>query len=579
MKTIMKSILLLAAITTGLVSFVSCSDDDDLAKADALFRPIISETDNIEQGLDDNLVPYVIVKWDNYTSANQYTVKMEATDGSDVKEITTSDLTCRFDNLEYDKEYFVYISSANTNTGLVSKPYSLTITTSDYPTTLLTPSATDIIDTQVRIKWTGTYSKLQIFQDSDDVLVADTTLTDEINAAHEIIFKGLDPRTTYRVVAYQDGKYRGKKRFTTAAAENFEGVVIDLRGKEGGETYITADQLAADVQANPGQDITYVLEGGTLYKISGGTNIPGTSNTIKFVTGLTLSGNAIFRSGGGMGGVAGEDIHAIVFEKINFISDKAIAGGGYEVETNHDKGWGGRQVFNINNYKATIGSLTFKSCSMTGYRAVVRSQQDGDNINNVVFEDCVINAIGDQGVFTTTNKDADWRSITMKNCTVNNIVMLCDLRKTTSTLTFSIENCTFCYAPLETNVNANTPMFRLGSGNVALKVKNTLFGPTMRSANSEGGEIYPYEPGTVGSIFVSGTPDNIDVQDSYKTDFTWIDLNTSGEGDPKIYPLEGLGELGISETSLWSNPTAGVFNITGKVSGVDLSKLGDARWW
>ena len=43
MKKIIKSILLLAAITTGMVSFVSCSDDDDLTTADALFRPIISE--------------------------------------------------------------------------------------------------------------------------------------------------------------------------------------------------------------------------------------------------------------------------------------------------------------------------------------------------------------------------------------------------------------------------------------------------------------------------------------------------------------------------------------------------------
>ena len=146
MKKIIKSILLLAAITTGLVSFVSCSDDDDLTKADALFRPIITETDNIEQGLDDNLVPYVLVKWDNYTSANQYTVKMEAADGSDSKEITTSDLFCRFDNLKYDKEYFVYISSANTATGLSSKPYSITITTTDYPTNLSSVAATDIID-------------------------------------------------------------------------------------------------------------------------------------------------------------------------------------------------------------------------------------------------------------------------------------------------------------------------------------------------------------------------------------------------------------------------------------------------
>jgi hypothetical protein len=83
MKKIIKSMLLLAAVTAGTATFVSCGDDDDLAKADALFRPIINVDDNIQQGLDENKVPYVIVTWDNYTNANQYTVKMEATDGSD----------------------------------------------------------------------------------------------------------------------------------------------------------------------------------------------------------------------------------------------------------------------------------------------------------------------------------------------------------------------------------------------------------------------------------------------------------------------------------------------------------------
>ena len=206
MKKIIKSILLLAAITTGLVSFVSCSDDDDLAKADALFRPIISETDNIEQGLDDNLVPYVIVKWDNYTSANQYTVKMEATDGSDVKEITTSDLTCRFDNLQYDKEYFVYISSANTNTGLTSKPYSLSITTIDYPTNLSSVAATDIIDNAARIRWSenGDYDLLKVYKDSNDSLVHEVTVTSDMQAVRAAIVNGLQPRTTYRVEAFKD---------------------------------------------------------------------------------------------------------------------------------------------------------------------------------------------------------------------------------------------------------------------------------------------------------------------------------------------------------------------------------------
>lgn len=576
MKKIINA-MLLAAVTMGAGTFVSCSDDD-LPAADALFRPVITESDNIEQGLDENLSPYVVVTWDNYTNANQYTVKMEAVDGSDSKEITTSELTARFENLDYDKEYNILLSAANTNTGLTSKPYSLSITTNDYPTALSTPATTDIIDTQTRIKWSGSYTQLQVIKDSNDSLVVDTLLSDDINAAQNIIIKGLEPKTTYRVVAYDNGNYRGKKRFTTAASENYEGVVFDLRGMEGGESYITADQLAADVAANPDQDITYVLEGGTIYKISGGTNIPGTTKTIKFVTGLTLAGNAIFRSGGGFGGVSGQDINAIVFEKIDFISDKAIEGGGYEVATNHDKGWGGRQVFNINGYAATISNLTFKNCSMTGYRAVVRSQKDGDNITNLLLEDCTINAIGDQGVVTTTNKKGDWRNVTMRNCTVTNIVMLRDFRASVETLHFNIENCTFCYAPIETTVNANTPMFRLGTNNVVLTVKNTLFGPSMSSENSEGGSINPNVAGTAGSIFVSGTPDNIDIQDSYKTDFAWTDLNTTGEGDPKIYPLDGIAELGISETSLWSKPAEGVFTIVGKVSGVDLSKLGDSRW-
>lgn len=590
MKNIFKTMLLLAAVTTTTGAFVSCSDDDDLPAADALFRPIINETDNIETGLDENKIPYMVVTWDNYTNADQYTVSVEPADGSvAAKEVTTSELKCKFDNLEYDKEYFVYISSKNSQSGLSSKPFSLTTTTPDFPTSLTTPASTDLIDTQARIKWNAAnYSSLKIYKDSNDSLVADTVVTDDINAAKEIIFKGLDPKTSYRVEAFTNGAYQGKKRFSTTPAENFEGAVFDLRNMTEDEswTYITADQVAQDVADNPDQDITYVLAGGVKYRASG-LNLPGTSKTIKFVTGLTLAGNAIIVSNGGIAGVAGQDIAGIEFEKIDFISSY-INDGSYDLYENHTKGWGGRQVFNINNYKATIGKLSFKNCSMTGYRAVVRGQQDGDNINNIVLEDCVINGIGDQGVFTTTNKNEDWQSITMKNCTVTNIVMLCDLRKTTNTLKFTIENCTFCYAPIETTANANTPMFRLGSGNVDLTLKNTLFGPSMATGatkdgvftqDSNGGDIWTYHPGVAGSIFVSGTFGNLNVEQSYKTDFAWTDLNASAEGgDPKIYPLEGLGELGISETSLWSDPTVGIFTIAGKVSGVDLSKLGAARW-
>jgi hypothetical protein len=61
MKKILKSMLLFAAVTTGTVGFVSCSDDN-LPQADALFRPVITESGNIEHFLDGDLVPYMTIK-------------------------------------------------------------------------------------------------------------------------------------------------------------------------------------------------------------------------------------------------------------------------------------------------------------------------------------------------------------------------------------------------------------------------------------------------------------------------------------------------------------------------------------
>ena len=61
MRKIFNTMLLFVAATVGMGTFVSCSDDDDLANADALFRPIITD-DNIEMGLDENLVPYTSTK-------------------------------------------------------------------------------------------------------------------------------------------------------------------------------------------------------------------------------------------------------------------------------------------------------------------------------------------------------------------------------------------------------------------------------------------------------------------------------------------------------------------------------------
>ncbi len=578
MKKIFNRAMLLVAAATCMGFMVSC-DDDDLPAMDGLFRPVINDNDNITHGLDADNYPYMIINWDNYASANQYTIKIEANDGTDTREVSTDTTFYRFDHLQYDKEYNISLYSQNTASGLQSKPFTLTTTSLDYPTMLQSIQANDIVDNAVRVRWNDNadYDQLLVYKESDNTLVKEVTLSSDMLSALSTIVDELEPRTAYRVEAYKNGEYLGKKRFTTVAAESFSGSVIDLRNLPDSVTksYFNSDQLLLDVEAAEGQDLTYVLKGGYQYKISGGTALPGTTQKIKFVTGLTLEGNATFLQSGGFSMVSGAEINTVEFEKIDFISDRTN-GGDYAVETNHDKGWGGRQVFNVNGTKATMKNLIYTSCSFTGYRAVCRAQSNNDHVNNITFDGCLINCIGDQGVITTTNKDADWQSVTMKDCTITNIVMLCDLRSTLNTLKFNIENCTFCYAPIETNANGNTPMFRLGTNNVELNIKNTLFGPSMMSEDSSGGSIYTYNAGTIGSIMLSGTPANLNIDNSYKTNFAWTDLGT--EEAPKIYPLDGIGELSLSETDLWSNPTKGVFNIIGSQTGVDLKILGDSRW-
>ena len=582
MKKIFRTMLLLLAATTGL-TLASCSDDDNLTTADALFRPIISESDNIEHALDEDLRPYMTITWDKYTDANQYVVGIAASDGSDTRTITTDTTTYVFTGLEYDKEYNISIRCENTVTGLASKDYTLTTTSLDYPTKLASIGTSDIIDNAARISWAedAELDSVQILKDSNDSLVytIDLSAIDELLVTNAIV-TGLQPKTTYKAVAYKEDAYRGKKRFTTVAEESFKGVVFDLRDLDESESkgYITTDQIAMDVEANPGEDITYVLHGGYDYKIGGGTTFPENGNTITFVTGLTLEGNARFISGGGF--TIGGDVEGVVFEKIDFVSDK-LNNGDVDLRENTDQGWGGRQVLNLNGVKATLKNLTFKSCTVNAYRAMIRTQKDGDNITNILVEDCQINAIGDQGVFTSTNKKGVWEKVTVKNSTITNIVMLCDFRintaKNSLPIELNIENCTFCYAPKETTANANTPLFRVGDA-TTIKVSNSLFGPAMATEGSSGGSIMPYTAATAGSIYVTGDP-TADVVNSYKTNFEWTGREDATTGETITNPLDGLTSLSLSETQLWSNPSEGKFNIIGSASGVDFSTLGDARWW
>ena len=569
MRKIFKTILLFAVLGAAMGTFVSCNDDDDLMNADALFRPVISD-DNIELGLDENNVPYMIVKWDNYTDANQYTVSVVPVDASvPAKEITTSELTCRFDGLEYDKEYFVNISASNTNSGLSSKAYSLTATTPDYPTSLSSLQATDIIDIAARVRWASgvVYDRLRIIDDSNDEVVAEVTLTDEDNAAAQKVIYGLSPKTTYRVEAYSGDTYKGKKRFSTVASEKFNGEVIDLRGLDEDKAWKWFSVGSGSAFANTldslikteyqDKDITIVLEGGTRYRIAT-VELPATTGTITFVTGLSLAGEAQMGVEGNFRVAGSSEVGGFVFDKIAFTDTES------KPRTNDH--YGATYLFNLNQSGGNIGKIKFTNCSIKYKRGICRIQTAA-SIQEVIIDNCIIDSISGYGITNADNAKADIQNVKITNTTVSNAEKICVGTKGLQPNSLVVENCTFVYTIADAK-----PFFDFKSSNWdSFKDKfvfnNCLIG--MAGRNKE-------ELATTGISGWSGNlqPECIDIY--YTNDLLWQPVSDEDPSPRAAFPGTTLS---TSTATTFKDANSSNFQIVTNELGGSKPKPGDPRWY
>lgn len=534
MKKIFKSALFMLTVTTGL-TLASCSDDD-LPAADALFRPVLTEADNIEHGLDENLSPYMDITWDQYTDATEYVLSAVANDGSDSQTITTEATECTFRNLQYDKEYNVSIRCVNSATGLQSKDFTITTTTMDYPTHLSSIGASDVIDIAAKVSWSGVeYDSLQVIKDSNDSLVTTVELTPEDNVAKTVTVSGLAPKTTYRVAAYTNDNYLGKKRFTTTAEEDFGDVaVVDLRNldDEEGYKYLTTEHLQEIADQYPDQNVTIVLKGGNHYRLQG-LNLPQTAGTIKFITGLSLAGYAVFDCASEFGVPNGVTIGGLELEKVNF----------YDYEGNKtSSNFGGHYLINQQS-DGNLKNLTFKNCQIKYKRGVVRART-ALMVDNLTFDDCVLDSIGGYGI-TTAEDNASVKNIKAVNSTFANCEKLFVATKNVVPESVSIESCTFVYCNKKNNI------FDFGKDFGNLKVKNCLFGKGW--ANDNNG-------------YNKTKPECTDVY--FTSDYSWA-LNADG------IPNKPIGET-IKETTdeLFQNPALSDFTL--KVKGFT---FGDPRWY
>lgn len=542
--------------------FTSCDDDDDLGDPPRLFRPVATL-----ESRANNLV----ADWDNIKGATSYDLELfKITSDEDTisyRTATANTSPYTFESVEWDEKYILKIKAVGDNiesgiytTSSLSVPFISKITSIRF------------IDVSALLSWRAEgaqYTSIKLVpEEGDEINVA---VSAEEFAGGQKIITGLKPKTKYTLYIYSGEEqtsdtYQGKITFTTAGTIDFDAIYgagkwFDLRGYTDDQEFLTSDEMKTLLSNYE----VFILEGGFEYKVTSALKF---EKSATFVTGPSLAGNAVFIQSGGM--QSGQNIGHLIFQNIKFISDKAYAKPISEYTV---KSFDGRQVYNVNGSNSIVDNMIFSNCRIEGYRAVVRLQGDTDGVRKLTFDGCTINGVGDQGVVTTNNKSgAILDEVTFNNSTILNIVMLTDLRASANPTKFNVYDCTFCYAPIETTQNANTPLFRLASNPVQLTIANSIFGPSMATQNSGGDNLITYTAGTTGSIMMNASVTVPSVSNSFKTNFDWAVIGTN------TYPIEALESIPVDEKSLFrdTSPESENFTIQYNFSGAKTA--GALKW-
>jgi len=539
-KTNKISWLSLAAIIFTLI-YSGCKEDDDLGMADRLFRPIISDTSYGGT--------WIRLVWDKYASANSYQLQLSTdTFQTILSEVETDTTFYRFDNLEYDTDYFIRIKSIGET--LESDYFENDIIrTSDYPTKLENITSSDVIDTQVKVKWTDvSYDSLVVM--SADTVFKTVVLTEANNTDKQVIIKALTAESDYIVKAFLDGGYQGKKSFSTIAPQVFDGDVLDLRGYSDEESYSMLnqtffDQLAIDY---PG-GVTIVLSGGTKYELSGGIGI---TSPFSLVTGYTVNGKAIIEVNGNFDLPASATVGNVYFESLAFTDHP-------NKPKTTDSNYGGTYVMNISGSGSSLDSLLFEDCDIRYKRGVLRIKT-GATVKAISFNNCFIDSISGYGVVNLDNSGVITNSISLTNSTISHTYLIVRADKASN--------------PLQSFVASNLTIYKSGgtTGTYLFDLKNHPL--------TEKGEISNciFGPGAAETLNgYRSASSTIKIQNNYRTsDCIWtynVDANGVPTGD--VAPIEST-QLTETAAEIFGDVNDNDYTVTDSRLK---DKIGDSRWW
>jgi hypothetical protein len=539
MKKYYKFFFVLTALLFALGGMTSCTDEDILGSAPRLFRP--SSTVLTSDG------NWILAEWNLSTEAVYYELQLSRDTFATIDRTdTTSGEYFLFSDVNWDQTYQVRIKAIGDT--LESEYFVCEeITVADYPTLLQNISDDDIIDNSVIIRWSigaTPYTAIRVYTEADSLVDTVAISSAEYALGYKII-EGLDASTTYKMEAFTDNTYCGKKRVTTLAAQIFENAV-DLRSLPDED----ADSILTDAWANALPSVsgitTIVLKGGMDYFIT----MDSLSRSLKFITGYSFLGKATLRMSSACDLVASFD--SLLFENVNL--------KGIEATKTTPTTYGGSYVFN-GSRAFTCEKLSMVNCTIKYLRGICRVKTTGCHIKNLVIENCIADSIGGYGVACTDAANASIRNISFTNSTFIRTDVFVKNQKTDTLETVYVDYCTFYNTPYTATsesvpATAGVHYFDFsGRSFNSITMQNCLMGPG-RGAAPMGIKFK-----TLGSTNMSN---------NYMTsDATWFTTTTTSTSI-----LIDATDAGISSTNLWNNLLTGDLTIVGAFS----RSVGDPRW-
>jgi len=516
---------------------VSCKKEPVENPLIRLFMPVVQD-DPVIQGNQ------ISVSWLKIDGAVSYIARISQDSAFQIIEQTitipmdSSEVV--FSNLQWDQSYYIDLQAKAEDPSKDSKLLVLTTKTGKFPTILLSPTADEVTDYSIVVRWLNPGDKVTSINVSktDGSLVKTVALTNDDNTAAYKEIMGLAGSTTYVITIYSDITLRGTQNYTTTATPDLGSQIIDLRSITGRPTILT------DTMAIANSGTVFILRRSETYTCNA-TAAFVLSKSIKVIClpGLGTPAQLNYNYETDLSGA----IDSVVFANVSI---SGLKGDGTKVS----------YMFNTTtSFNCNIGNVSFVNCTIKSFgNAVVRLQTGAAPwgiINKIFVSNCIINDIGNSSgyaLFHAANGGANGNTIAnfeMRNSTCYNFTKGILLNTMSNAESVYVESSTFNdmmpagYYFMDFNTYAVA----------ALNINNCTFGKTKDAALARGIRAS------------AGT--NIVTNNCYNTsDFFTVLFNIPG-----LIPYSGLS------TELFKNPASGDFSIIdSKFAGKNTA--GDPRW-